>query len=214
MWAVLEKIPALGYDFFRSDHAWRPFTGRKTAHPGSRKSMEVVGGYIGPLISSFKFPTSNYYMKRKIINDWFSVLSIYRMISVRHHSTSLFQRLNRIRSWACRRLFILVRNIRGCFTAWLYALRWAKLSQLRLTGQLINLTKKMPHEHVCLHDIGHGPFSHTLENTIVQGISHEQISLWMMERMNEEMNGRLDWQYGFLPIGTKTFLASACLEPT
>ena len=42
-----------------------------------------------------------------------------------------------------------------------------------------------------MHDIGHGPFSHVLENTIVQGVSHEDISLMLMERINKEMNGQL-----------------------
>ena len=45
---------------------------------------------------------------------------------------------------------------------------------------------------ILLHDIGHGPFSHVLENTIVKGISHEEISLMLMERMNKEMNGQLN----------------------
>ncbi len=45
---------------------------------------------------------------------------------------------------------------------------------------------------ILLHDIGHGPFSHTLENMLVGGISHEEISLMLMERLNREMGGRLD----------------------
>jgi len=45
---------------------------------------------------------------------------------------------------------------------------------------------------ILLHDIGHGPFSHVLENTIIQGVSHEDISLKMMERMNREFDGKLD----------------------
>ena len=44
---------------------------------------------------------------------------------------------------------------------------------------------------ILLHDIGHGPFSHVLEDTIVKGIPHEEISLMLMERMNKEMNGQL-----------------------
>ena len=38
---------------------------------------------------------------------------------------------------------------------------------------------------ILMHDIGHGPFSHVLENTIVQGVSHEDISLMLMERINK-----------------------------
>ena len=44
---------------------------------------------------------------------------------------------------------------------------------------------------ILLHDVGHGPFSHVLEDTIVRGISHEEISLMLMERINREMNGQL-----------------------
>ncbi len=45
---------------------------------------------------------------------------------------------------------------------------------------------------ILLHDIGHGPFSHVLEHTLVQGVSHEDISLMMMRQINQEMNGALD----------------------
>ena len=45
---------------------------------------------------------------------------------------------------------------------------------------------------ILLHDIGHGPFSHVLEHTLISGISHEQISLLMMEEINREMQGRLN----------------------
>jgi HD superfamily phosphohydrolase len=44
---------------------------------------------------------------------------------------------------------------------------------------------------ILLHDVGHGPFSHALEQTIVQGISHEDISTIMMDRLNRDLNGQL-----------------------
>ncbi len=45
---------------------------------------------------------------------------------------------------------------------------------------------------ILMHDIGHGPFSHVLEHTLTHGISHEEISLRLMQKMNAEMGGRLD----------------------
>ena len=44
---------------------------------------------------------------------------------------------------------------------------------------------------ILLHDIGHGPLSHVLENTLIQGISHEEISLFLMKEMNKDLGGRL-----------------------
>jgi HD superfamily phosphohydrolase len=44
---------------------------------------------------------------------------------------------------------------------------------------------------ILLHDIGHGPFSHTLEHSIAKGLSHEQISLKFMQALNAEFNGSL-----------------------
>jgi len=44
---------------------------------------------------------------------------------------------------------------------------------------------------ILLHDIGHGAFSHALEHSIVDGISHEEISLKFMEKLNKEFNGQL-----------------------
>jgi HD superfamily phosphohydrolase len=45
---------------------------------------------------------------------------------------------------------------------------------------------------ILLHDIGHGPFSHALEHDIVSGVSHEEISIFFIERLSKEFNGELD----------------------
>ena len=44
---------------------------------------------------------------------------------------------------------------------------------------------------ILLHDIGHGPFSHAMEHSIVNGVSHEEISVLFMQKLNEEFNGDL-----------------------
>jgi len=45
---------------------------------------------------------------------------------------------------------------------------------------------------ILLHDIGHGPFSHALESTIVPGVPHERISILLMEELNRQFGGKLD----------------------
>lgn len=44
---------------------------------------------------------------------------------------------------------------------------------------------------ILLHDIGHGPFSHAMEHSIVDNVSHEEISLLFMQSLNAEFKGRL-----------------------
>ncbi|MGI9527886.1 MAG: HD domain-containing protein [Weeksellaceae bacterium] len=45
---------------------------------------------------------------------------------------------------------------------------------------------------ILLHDVGHGPYSHALESTIVEGIHHEDLSLMIMQALNEKHHGALD----------------------
>ncbi len=45
---------------------------------------------------------------------------------------------------------------------------------------------------ILLHDIGHGPFSHALEHSILNSVPHEDVSLLLMERLNEQFGGRLE----------------------
>ena len=44
---------------------------------------------------------------------------------------------------------------------------------------------------ILLHDIGHGPFSHELEHFIIEGVGHETLSELFMERINQELGGRI-----------------------
>jgi len=64
---------------------------------------------------------------------------------------------------------------------------------LRWKGVIISDEEK---DAVCaavlLHDMGHGPYSHTLEAVLIKDVDHESISLAFMQQLNIEMNGRLD----------------------
>jgi len=67
------------------------------------------------------------------------------------------------------------------------------VNELRLKGHDISKEEaKGVAAAMLLHDIGHGPFSHTLENSIVTGISHEVISRIFMYRLNAQFDGRLE----------------------
>lgn len=67
------------------------------------------------------------------------------------------------------------------------------ISELRKKG--FNITEEEEEASalaILLHDIGHGPFSHTLEGTILKNVSHEDISLCFMKSLNNEYDGALD----------------------
>ena len=77
------------------------------------------------------------------------------------------------------------------------------IGAMHLMGMAIEIIRSKGHEitneeaeavtiAILLHDIGHGPFSHGLENSIIEGITHEEISLLYMQRLNVFFSGRLD----------------------
>ena len=45
---------------------------------------------------------------------------------------------------------------------------------------------------ILLHDIGHGPFSHALEATLLSGVRHESLSLLFIHALNRQFNHQLD----------------------
>ena len=67
------------------------------------------------------------------------------------------------------------------------------VSTLRIKGVLISEEEENGlYLAILLHDIGHGPFSHALEHSIIEDVSHEEISLAFMEKFNKIFNGKLD----------------------
>jgi HD superfamily phosphohydrolase len=74
-----------------------------------------------------------------------------------------------------------------------YHLMSCALSELRGKGVVITEEEEVAAKMaILLHDIGHGPYSHALEHTLVEDVSHEEISQLLMQTLNREMNGALD----------------------
>jgi HD superfamily phosphohydrolase len=77
------------------------------------------------------------------------------------------------------------------------------LGAMHLMGEVIASLKSKGHDisddecqaaqaAILLHDVGHGPFSHVLEHTLFDHVPHEQISLLLMQELNQQFGGRLD----------------------
>ncbi|MBK9420863.1 MAG: HD domain-containing protein [Flavobacteriales bacterium] len=67
------------------------------------------------------------------------------------------------------------------------------IESLRGKGHVITEEEALgAHIAILLHDIGHGPFSHALEHSLVEGIGHEDVGALVMAKLNEEFDGALD----------------------
>jgi HD superfamily phosphohydrolase len=132
--------------------------------------------------------------KHKIINDpVLGFITIPNELIYELVQHPLFQRLTRIKQLGLANVvYPGAQHTRFQHSLGAMHLVGEAVKQLRLKGQVIT-----PAEEngvlaaMLLHDIGHGPFSHVLENTLIRGVSHEDLSLRMMEMINEEMGGRL-----------------------
>lgn len=128
--------------------------------------------------------TKNMPNKRKIINDpVFGFLDIpsERLYDILQHP--YVQRLNRIRQLGLS-YFVYPGAMHSRFLHSLGAMHLMQeaIRSLRTKGIVISDEEaEGAMVAILLHDLGHGPFSHVLEHTLVEGITHEQISLLMME---------------------------------
>jgi HD superfamily phosphohydrolase len=133
--------------------------------------------------------------KQKIINDpvhgFITVPSDIIFDLIEH---PYFQRLRRIRQLGMTHYVYPGAN----HTRFQHA-----IGAMHLMGMAINVIRSKGHKitdeeaeavtiAILLHDIGHGPFSHSLEHSLIKGVSHEGISLMFMEQLNKTLEGRLD----------------------
>ncbi len=133
--------------------------------------------------------------KRKIINDpvhgFITIPSGLHYDIIQH---PFFQRLNRVRQLGLiYTVYPGAVHTRFQHSLGAMHLMSEAINQLRLKGNEITEEEaEAVLAAILLHDIGHAPFSHVLEHTIAEDISHEEISLLMMRIINQEMGGKLD----------------------
>jgi HD superfamily phosphohydrolase len=132
--------------------------------------------------------------KRKIIND-----PIYGFVTIPSEliydliNHPYFQRLRRIKQLGLTNL-VYPGALHTRFHHAIGAMHLMQEAVLTLKQKEIEITEEEERAvliAILLHDIGHGPFSHALENSIVKGISHETISSLLMDALNHEFEGKL-----------------------
>ena len=134
-------------------------------------------------------------IKRKIIND-----PVYGFITIDHPlifailAHPYYQRLRRIHQMALAQLvYPGAVHTRLLHSLGAYHLMTNAVNELRSKGVDISPEEAVAVKAaILLHDIGHGPYSHALEQVLVQGVHHEQLSLQIMQEMNQDMHGALD----------------------
>ena len=143
-------------------------------------------------LSIFKKVETN---KKKIVND-----PIYGFVSIPDElhfdiiEHPYFQRLRRIKQVSLTNL-VFPSALHTRFAHSLGAMHLMRRAIHLLRGKGYDITDEELEAAslaILLHDSGHGPFSHTLESSIVKGISHEDLSVMIMKKFNELHDGHLD----------------------
>jgi uncharacterized protein len=132
---------------------------------------------------------------RKIIND-----PVYGFITIDHPlilqiiSHPAYQRLRNIHQMAFAHLvYPGAVHSRLHHSLGAYHLMCTALNELKSKGILITADEELGAKvAILLHDIGHGPFSHALENELVKDVHHEAISILLMEKLNTDFSGQLN----------------------
>ena len=130
----------------------------------------------------------------KIISDpVFGFIKVPRglLLSIVRHP--LFQRLTRIKQLGLTNVvYPGAQHTRFQHSLGAFYLTSEAILSLTLKGVFIFESEaEAVQAAILMHDIGHGPFSHVLENTLIHGISHEDISLMMMSQIDHDLGGQL-----------------------
>ncbi len=133
--------------------------------------------------------------RRKTINDpihGFITINSSLLLSILDHPS--MQRLRRIRQLGMTNLvYPGAQHTRFQHALGAMHLMSLAVDTLRSKGHHITDAEKDAVEAaILMHDIGHGPFSHALEHSIVDSVEHEQISKVLMELINDEVGGELE----------------------
>src|ERR1700741_5653263 len=128
---------------------------------------------------------------RKIIND-----PVYGFITIDHPlifdviSHPYYQRLRRIHQMAFAHLvYPGAVHSRLHHSLGAYHLMSNALNELKNKGIVITPEEELGAKvAILLHDIGHGPYSHALENELIKGVHHEEISLLIIQKLNVEFD--------------------------
>ncbi len=131
---------------------------------------------------------------KKIINDpVYGFITIDDVLVFKIIAHPFYQRLRRINQMAMAHLvYPGAVHTRLHHSLGAYHLMCNALGELRNKG--VDITKEEEQGAkvaILLHDIGHGPFSHALENVLIEGMHHEAISLLLMNELNKQYNGQL-----------------------
>lgn len=134
-------------------------------------------------------------IKRKIFNDpVYGFVTVPSELVFKLIEHPFFQRLRRIRQLGLTNLV---------YPGALHTRFHHAMGAMHLMQEAIEVIRSKGHDvsndekegatiAILLHDIGHGPFSHALENSIVHHITHEDLSAMFMDRLNKEFKGQLD----------------------
>lgn len=148
--------------------------------------------------------------KRKIINDAvYGFITIDDELVYRIISHPYYQRLRRIHQMAMAQLvYPGAVHSRLHHSLGAYHLMCNALNELKGKGFLISKEEEQSAKiAILLHDIGHGPYSHALEHILIKDASHEEISILLMKKMNEELGGKMQMAIDiFTDVYPKKFL--------